>query len=61
VKHANPTIFKGDSMDAAAVEKASEGHEAVISIGINSSAYSAYDYSCNHTATREEAMENVNA
>jgi putative NADH-flavin reductase len=31
VKHANLTVFKGDSMDAAAVAKAIEGHEAVIS------------------------------
>jgi len=31
VKHANLTVFKGDSMDAAAVEKAIAGHEAVIS------------------------------
>jgi len=31
VKHANLTVFKGDSMDAAAVEKAIEGHDAVIS------------------------------
>ena len=31
VKHANLTVFKGDSMDAAAVEKAIKGHEAVIS------------------------------
>jgi len=31
VKHANLTVFKGDSMDAAAVEQVIEGHEAVIS------------------------------
>ena len=31
VKHTNLTVFKGDSMDAAAVEQAIEGHEAVIS------------------------------
>jgi len=31
VKHANLMVFKGDSMDAAAVEKAIAGHEAVIS------------------------------
>jgi putative NADH-flavin reductase len=31
VKHANLTVFKGDSMDAAAVEKAIAGQEAVIS------------------------------
>jgi putative NADH-flavin reductase len=29
--HSNLTVFKGDSMDAAAVEKAIAGHEAVIS------------------------------
>jgi putative NADH-flavin reductase len=31
VKHANLTVFKGDSMDTAAVEQAIEGQEAVIS------------------------------
>ena len=31
VKHANLMVFKGDSMDAAAVEKAIAGHDAVIS------------------------------
>jgi putative NADH-flavin reductase len=31
VKHANLTVFKGNSMDAAAVEQVIEGHEAVIS------------------------------
>lgn len=31
VKHANLTVFKGDSTHAAAVEKAITGHEAVIS------------------------------
>lgn len=31
VKHPNLTVFKGDSMDALAVDKAIEGHEAVIS------------------------------
>ena len=31
VKHANLTVFKGDSMDAAAVENAIAGQEAVIS------------------------------
>ncbi len=31
VKHPNLTVFKGDSMDAAAVEQAMDGHEAVIS------------------------------
>jgi putative NADH-flavin reductase len=31
VKHANLTVFKGDSMDAVAVENAIAGHEAVIS------------------------------
>ena len=29
VKHANLMVFKGDSMDAAAVEKAIVGHDAV--------------------------------
>ena len=31
VKHANLNVFKGNSMDAAAVENAIAGHEAVIS------------------------------
>jgi putative NADH-flavin reductase len=31
LKHANLTVFKGDAMDTAAVEKAMEGKEAVIS------------------------------
>ena len=31
VQHANLTVFKGDSLDAAAVEKAIAGQEAVIS------------------------------
>jgi putative NADH-flavin reductase len=31
IKHANLIVFKGDSMDAAAVEQAIEGHEAVVS------------------------------
>src|SRR5215208_2723669 len=31
VQHANLTVFKGDSMDAKAVEKAISGQEAVIS------------------------------
>ncbi|MBI5951248.1 MAG: SDR family oxidoreductase [Chloroflexi bacterium] len=31
VKHTNLTVFKGDSMDAAAVEEAIAGHEVVIS------------------------------
>ena len=31
VKHTNLTVFKGDSMDIAAVEKVIEGHEAVVS------------------------------
>lgn len=31
VKHTSLTVFQGDSRDAAAVEKAIEGHEAVIS------------------------------
>ena len=31
MKHANLTVFKGDSIDAAAVEKAIEGQGAVIS------------------------------
>ena len=31
IKHANLTVFKGDAIDAAAVEKAIEGQEAVIS------------------------------
>ncbi len=31
VKHTNLTVFKGDSMDVAAVEKVMEGHEAVVS------------------------------
>jgi putative NADH-flavin reductase len=31
VKHANLTVFKGDAMDAAAIEKAIAGQEAVIS------------------------------
>ncbi|HMN62359.1 MAG TPA: SDR family oxidoreductase [Anaerolinea sp.] len=31
VRHANLTVFKGDALDAAAVERAVVGHEAVIS------------------------------
>jgi putative NADH-flavin reductase len=31
LKHANLTVFKGDAMDAAAVEKAIEGQDAVVS------------------------------
>ncbi len=31
VKHENLTVFKGNSLDAAAVEKAIAGHEAVVS------------------------------
>ena len=31
IKHANLTLFQGDSMDAAAVEKAVAGQEAVVS------------------------------
>lgn len=31
VKHANLTVFKGDSMDAAAVERAVAGQDAVVS------------------------------